>query len=296
VRTYDSAGVPGRVLEHAQRSAGVTLAAVGIDPIWRPCHVKGCVSRPKPHELEIRIVNATALSERGSLGFAAVDIGERAGTLATVYVDRVDALAAQGGIDRAELLGYAIAHEIGHLLLGSVDHAPNGLMRATWRAGELRRDLPLDWMFSGSEGEEMRRRLAARIDSTPVLESASAEAHLSAALDDPPAVRKRAKKIDPGARVSVTLAGSAPIMRYFVLVDSVALVVLNLDTPGLPKRQLLNMAIDNPAWMAATYRTTYKDNNIRVGPDGVFVKDNKVAELAQVVERIPLEKLASVSR
>src|SRR5512140_2312228 len=84
VRTYDSAGVPARTLDRAQQSAGVTLAAVGIDPIWRPCHATGCIGRPKPHEVVVRFVKATSYSEPGSLGFAAVDLAQRAGTLATI--------------------------------------------------------------------------------------------------------------------------------------------------------------------------------------------------------------------
>jgi hypothetical protein len=297
VRTYDSAGVSSRVLEHAQQSAGIALAAVGINPIWRPCHAVGCISKPKPHEVEIRFVKATALSERGSLGFAAVDIAERAGTLATVYVDRVDAMALAAGVDRGELLGRAMAHEVGHLLLGSVDHAPHGLMRATWRIDELRRELPLDWVFSRAEATEMRLRLAARVDDRPVVESIMADVHLLSALDDPTAVFKRAKRLDAGTRVTVTVSGgAAPFTRYFVLIDSVELVVLNVDAPGLPKRQILNMAIDNPSWMAATHRTIYKDGNVRVGADGVFVKDKKLAELKDVVERIPRERVGECSR
>jgi hypothetical protein len=85
VRTYDSVGVSPRVFDEAQQRAGVTLAAAGINPIWRPCHVRGCISRPKPHEIEIRLVRATPLSEPGSLGFAAVDLAEHAGTPATIY-------------------------------------------------------------------------------------------------------------------------------------------------------------------------------------------------------------------
>jgi len=296
VRTYDSAGVSGRVFDHARQSAGVTLAATGIDPIWRPCHATGCVSKPKPQEVIIRLVKATSSSERGSLGFAAVDVVQHAGTLATIYVDRVEALAAQAGVDAGELLGRAMAHEIGHLILGTIDHAPFGLMRATWRADELSRDMPLDWIFSGTQGSEMRRRLAARDDTGPVPESVVAEARLTAVLDDPAAIWKRAKRLEPGASVTVTVTGAAPASRYFVLLDSVELVVLNLDGAGLPKRQLINMTIDNPSWMAATSRTTYKDGNVRVGPDGVFVKDKKVADLSQVVERIPREKVSSIQK
>ena len=160
VRTYDAVGVSPRTLEQAHASAALALAAAGIRPIWRPCHAAGCISRPKAHELEIRIVNATGLSQRGSLGFATVDIVQHVGTLATVYIDRVDELAIRTGVDRGALLGRAIAHEIGHLILGSTNHAQFGLMRATWTAQELRRSLPLDWMFSARESAEMRRRLS----------------------------------------------------------------------------------------------------------------------------------------
>jgi hypothetical protein len=296
VRTYDSAGVSDAVLAHAEDRARMTLAAAGINPIWRPCHATGCIARPKPHEIEIRFVRSTPASDPGSLGFAAVDVAMRAGTLATIYVDRVTALASQSNVDRDELLGYAVAHEIGHLLLGTTEHAAYGLMRATWRADELRRALPLDWIFSGAEGAEMRRRLSARVAEQPVEESIVVQAHLFARLDDPTTVYKRARRLEPGTRVTVTIKDAAPMPRYFVLVDSVQLVVLNLSADGLPKRQLLNMAIDNPAWMAATYRTIYKDGNVRVGPDGVFVKDRKVCDLAEVVERIPREKVVSLDR
>ena len=91
-----------------------------------------------------------------------MDVVAREGSLATVYVDRVNALADIAGRDRAELLGLAIAHEIGHVLLGTSAHAAVGLMLATWTAYELRRRWSLDWMFGEQECLEMRRRLAER--------------------------------------------------------------------------------------------------------------------------------------
>jgi len=151
-------------------------------------------------------------------------------------------------------------------------------------------------MFSERQASEMRLRLAARVDTAPVVESVMADAHLSAILDDPTVVYKRTKKLEPGTRITVAVSGAPPVDGYFVLIDSVELVVLKLDAPGLPKRRLLNMAIDNAAWMAATYRTTYKDGDIRVGPDGMFVKEKKICELTDVVQRIPREKIVSIER
>jgi len=168
VQTYDTAGVSSTVLTHAQELAASTLAAAGIDPVWRPCPVKHvghadvCVVKPRARELDVRIVRATDAAARGSLGFAFVDVEERAGTLATIYLDRIDALARQAGVDSGDLLGRAIAHEIGHLILGTNAHAAYGLMRASWKTDELRRNCPLDWMFSRREAADMRRNLSER--------------------------------------------------------------------------------------------------------------------------------------
>jgi hypothetical protein len=105
---------------------------------------------------------------------------------------------------------------------------------------------------------------------------------------------KRLQRFDPGARLKVTVSGADAVERYFVMADEKELIVLNLTAANLPKRQLLNMAADNPTWIAGTSKTTYRDNNLRIGPDGVFVKDRKLAELADVVERIPRERIAEV--
>jgi hypothetical protein len=107
---------------------------------------------------------------------------------------------------------------------------------------------------------------------------------------------KRVERFDPGTRVKVTLEGATAAERYFVQLNDNVIVLLNLSAPDLPKRQLLNMAIDNPSWIAGTSKTTYRDNNLRVGPDGVFVKDKKVAELNQVVEWVPRAKVAAIEK
>jgi hypothetical protein len=105
---------------------------------------------------------------------------------------------------------------------------------------------------------------------------------------------KRLQRFDPGARLKVTVSGAAAVERYFVMATDKELIVLNLTAANLPKRRLLNMAADNPTWIAGSWKTTYRDNDLRIGPDGVFVKDQKLAELAEVVERIPRDQIAAV--
>jgi hypothetical protein len=162
VRVYDTTGMSASKLELARADVGQTLTAIGIEPIWRPCHATGCVGRPKPHEVSVRIVKSGPASEFGSLGYSSIDTEQQAGTLATIYADRVDSLAAEAGTDGGVLLGRVIAHEIGHLLLGAPEHGRQGLMRAVWRVEELRRERSIDWVFSGQEGALMRRHLVAR--------------------------------------------------------------------------------------------------------------------------------------
>jgi len=162
VRVYDAAGVPSGTLERAHVTVTQTLHLVRIEPVWRACRGNLCADPPKQDEVIVRIVRAEDRGSPDLLGSAMVDVGGRAGTLATIYLDRVEWLAGQARTDSGRLLGRAIAHEIGHLLLGTASHACAGLMRARWLAGELQRDWPLDWMLSDREGAEMRWRLFER--------------------------------------------------------------------------------------------------------------------------------------
>jgi hypothetical protein len=162
VRIYDSVGVPPADLTRARISVGAILASAGIEPIWRPCHVAPCIGPVKPHEVVLRLVRSGPSSAKESLGFSVIDVSHRSGSVATIYLDRVDALAIDSAVDPGELLGRAIAHEIGHLLIGSPSHPRAGLMRAVWGSGELRRRLPSDWVFSSREAAELRRQLTAR--------------------------------------------------------------------------------------------------------------------------------------
>ena len=105
---------------------------------------------------------------------------------------------------------------------------------------------------------------------------------------------KRVQRLDPGARITVAVDGAPPAERYFVKLDENEIVVLNLTAADLPKRQLIEMAKDNPDWMATTAKASYKDNSVRVGPDGVFVKDKKVADLSAVVEHVARARVSAV--
>ena len=149
------------------------MKAAGVAVTWPRCP---CLSTVSPAELVVRITRASPASTPGSLGFSFVDMGLKAGTLATVFTDRVQALAALADVDAGELLGRVIAHEIAHLLLGTRDHGPHGLMRGEWRASELARQRPSDWRLARAEGLKIRQAIRRRsTDSPPAMMAVDAD-------------------------------------------------------------------------------------------------------------------------
>jgi hypothetical protein len=165
VRVYDANGVLGGTNRAALDHARKTLEAASVDVTWRLCGPSPCDAPMAPGELAIRIVRS-ALPQRYQgtvpLGDALVDRNTGVGVLATIYFDRVLWLAARADADSRVLLGSAIAHELGHLLLATTTHGPVGLMRAHWSQEEVRRGQPRDWSFAATELAAMRRRAEAR--------------------------------------------------------------------------------------------------------------------------------------
>ncbi len=91
-----------------------------------------------------------------------LDREERSGVLMTIDLLPIRTIAGQASTDFPTLLGRAIAHEIGHLLLGTSQHPREGLMRARWLQDELRGLRPAHWKFSPREAAQMRHGLAVK--------------------------------------------------------------------------------------------------------------------------------------
>jgi hypothetical protein len=177
IRTYDMFGVSAGDLDTARRTADGALRAAGLDTSWTACRANGphadqpsarCGLVPESGELLIRIVaDGGRTVEPDALGDAFIDTRSRQGVLATLYGGRIAALAEQAGIEPGPLLGRALAHEVGHLLLGTSAHRGRGLMRAQWTLEELRRPIDVDWRFSGSDALAMQAGLTRRLNTPP---------------------------------------------------------------------------------------------------------------------------------
>lgn len=79
----------------------------------------------------------------------------------SLAVDELYRRLGRSDIDSTDLgraLGRILAHEIGHLLLGTSRHQRRGLMRATFSAGDLVDPQPRTYDLSSEEVERLRER------------------------------------------------------------------------------------------------------------------------------------------
>ena len=173
IRSYNNFGVPPADLAAARQDAEGILEQAGVTVVWEDCWVGGSPApassrcdEPVAGDIVLRL-QQTREADRSkfvSMGFSLVGTPGVTAFLATVYVDRVTSVARGAGIDSRRVLGLAIAHEIGHVLLNSSRHAAAGLMRADWSRAELRRADQEAWQFLDPEAEHLRSAAEARRD------------------------------------------------------------------------------------------------------------------------------------
>jgi hypothetical protein len=173
VRVYDAFGLAATERVVAAQAFESAFASAHINAVWRTCRAGGpdpCRDHLAVNEIVIRLVAAPA-GDHGprarALGYSSVPAGPKPGVIATVYPDRVRSLASLARREAGAILGAAIAHEAGHLLLGTTTHPPAGLMRAYWTARSLESDDPADRHFLTGEVSQLRAALAARARRQP---------------------------------------------------------------------------------------------------------------------------------
>ena len=163
IRLYDMATGDSAGRAVAMRAAGAAIASAGASVTWRDCSRGGaahpCRTVRDAGDLVVRIMPARGgAGDDGAaqLGYAPIDPSGRATVIATVYYDAVLRVAQRTGLGVSELLGRAMAHEIGHLLLREPGHAPTGLMRPLWTDDELMQNRPGDWTFSDADRRQVQ--------------------------------------------------------------------------------------------------------------------------------------------
>lgn len=109
----------------------------------------------------------------------------------------------------------------------------------------------------------------------------------------------RVMQLQPGADIFLSVRSQMPGTRCFVAADPSSLVVLDLTVSALSTasaRVLRDMAVKHPANLEAVQKVgVFSQGNVRVGRDGVFVDERKVAELNQVLETIGRSDVSEIS-
>jgi hypothetical protein len=96
------------------------------------------VSRsPEQMLLRIRILQDGPRRQRGARALGAAPRSPEEARVACVYYAHVEQRARRDGVEPALVLGYAIAHEVGHLLLPAYEHPAGGLMKAVFDRDDL---------------------------------------------------------------------------------------------------------------------------------------------------------------
>jgi hypothetical protein len=173
IRTYNNYGVPADDLRAARMHVDGSFREAGIVLSWLDCWYRDkepantpaqCRQPLGANELTLRLQGPNLSSGKRyvSMGFSLVNLGEAVPFLATIFVDLVASISASAAVDFGLLLGRAIAHEIGHLLLDTTRHADHGLMRADWSRAELQRNSAADWAFRDTEIATMQRAATSR--------------------------------------------------------------------------------------------------------------------------------------
>lgn len=165
IRTFNYAALSAEHLAAARVESARIFQHAGISLEWIECRVPGSTDGAACTEpllagrdLMLRLVNREPVRDERlvALGESMLDREQRSGVLMTIDLFPVRTIAEQAFTAVPTLLGRAIAHEIGHLLLGSAAHPQSGLMRALWSREELRGLKPAHWRFSAREAAQMR--------------------------------------------------------------------------------------------------------------------------------------------
>jgi hypothetical protein len=172
LRVYDYAHVNRREMLAAEGEATGILRLAGVDARWMDCPTSNadrvkypdCQSAWQVNDYCLRILPNAMVDSAGkwqdALGVAHETDGLLA-YLADVFYDRVNSLS-QYACPMPLLLGRAMAHEIGHLLLGTHSHSSKGIMRPFWSGQDLRLDVSPYLLFTPDQSRHMKTRLAAR--------------------------------------------------------------------------------------------------------------------------------------
>jgi hypothetical protein len=169
VRIYNYSQASSVVLSGAEREARRILGKAGLRAVWLECPVgpttvspQGpCQKTSEDTDIKLRVLAEPVLNKFQDtvFGFAVHPV------LASVYYEYAMRRARS---DDAEfelpiILGCAIAHELGHLLLGSNSHSGAGIMQPRWEPKQVRQLMMGTLLFTIEQSKLMQEQARTRM-------------------------------------------------------------------------------------------------------------------------------------
>ena len=174
VLVYNYARLPMETLRETEDRASLIFRKAGVEVDWADCPLNnedpslypGCPELAGATQLFLRIFEKAATKVAiGGEAFVAARI-------ANIFWNRVEEQAQGLHVAAPRFLAHTVAHELGHLLLGSNSHSPVGIMTARWDAPTVTRIRQEGLYFHGQQSELMRSEMSRRKGQLMIVENA----------------------------------------------------------------------------------------------------------------------------
>jgi hypothetical protein len=173
VLIYDRAHVGSKTLTQAERLASEIFARAGVVAQWTTRSVsdggallndfsapagEACAQPLDSATVRVEILpHAPSGFSRQALGYA-LPCAKR-GMQVTIYADRVEIVSRASLAGFYRVLGYTIAHELGHVVLRSCAHDSSGLMKGVWAKSDWQRAAVTIIPFTASQARWVLQEL-----------------------------------------------------------------------------------------------------------------------------------------
>lgn len=162
VRVTNYTEATAATVSRAEREAGRLLGEAGLNMVWIDCQIKPaaanstdpCQRELEPTDIVLRVLPDHARNgvQDSAFGLAVLPV------LASVYYEHAVSLARNDGdeFETPIILGFVMAHEIGHLMLGSNSHSDTGIMQGQWDRKRVRQIMKGDLHFTAQQSKLIR--------------------------------------------------------------------------------------------------------------------------------------------
>jgi hypothetical protein len=166
IRLYDDSGLSAQQTRRLTETVGLVFAHSGFHVVWRHClgalpvlPRATCERERQGNEIVVHLeADRPRRSQAWTLPMGHTIVTAQGGHDTSVFVPAVREQAVGLGVAFERLLGYTVAHEAGHCLLGP-GHSYAGLMRPAWN----RQDADEMSRLSLHLTKQERRKAVARI-------------------------------------------------------------------------------------------------------------------------------------